>query len=320
MSAWGKAIWGSDSDKSSLFSDFKLFNGNFTGIPAFVGEFGASPVTTETAGRWKYLPLDFIARRAKSFNYSLILWDNGADYFNHTGNSWNDPIILDVWFNTVVGRNNTLADSTTATQAISQNTSAYIFHKVGDPIVPQTAMYLLNGNTLKSVKNTAGAILTSFHYTITGGTVTLSKEYLSTVYTSTATPGIKETLLLTFSSGTPVALTIVQYAIPTLPTSTYKIDISTDLHVPVTYAGVLVVAAVKATLADGTFLADSWTKWLGPLRQGRWTLGDWYCDKSTFSIDVAGLQEMTAANQTVTLTLEVSSFASRHEGEMVEQC
>jgi endoglucanase len=302
-SAWGKTIWGSDSDKASLLSDFHLFNANFTGIPAFVGEFGASPVTTEPAGRWKWF--DYIARTAKAFNYSLILWDNGADDFNRSANTWNDPITLDVWFNAAAGVNNTLADSTTDSQATGQVTSAYIFHKVGDPVIAQSATYLLNGNTLNSVRNSAGTALTSSQYVLSGSTLTLSQAYLNTLYNSSSAPGIKETLSLSFSSGSPLTLHIVHYSTPTISATTFKIDTSTDLHIPITYAGLPVVAAVKAVLADGTFLADTWTKYLGTLQQGRWTLGDWSSDSATFSIDVAGLQVLKAANQTVTLTLEV---------------
>ncbi|PMD33127.1 glycoside hydrolase family 5 protein [Hyaloscypha variabilis F] len=302
MSAWGKTIWGSDSDKASLLSDFKLFNGNFTNTPAFVGEFGASPATTEPAGRWKWF--DFIARTAKSFNYSLILWDNGNDDLNRTANTWNDPIILDVWFNAAAGINNTLANSTTDPQAASQYTSAYIFHKSGDPIYPQSATYLMNGNTLIGVKNSAGTALNNTEYSVMGGIFTLSASYLATLYQVASPPGIKETLILSFSTGTPLTLQIVQYSTPSMRTTTYKIDTSTDLHMPINYAGLPVVAAVKAILADGSFLADSWTKYLGPLQQGRWTLGDWSSDSGSFTVDVAGLQVMKAANQTVTLTLE----------------
>jgi endoglucanase len=306
MSAWGKTIWGSDSDKAALVADFTSFSSNFTGVPAFVGEFGASPVSTEPAARWKWF--DFIARTAKSFNYPLILWDNGADDFNRPANTWNDPIMLDVWFNAAAGVNNTLADSTTDPQATTQTTSAYIFQKVGEPIYPQSVTYSMNGNTLTSIKNSAGNSLTPSQYSIVGGTLTLSGAYLSTLYNLTSQPGIKETLTLTFSAGTPLTLQIVQYSTPNVGTTSYKIDTSTDLHIPITYAGVPVVAAVKAIVADGSFLADDWTKYLGPLQQGRWTFGDWSCDKGTFSVNVKGLQAMKTTNQTVTLTLEVSKY------------
>jgi endoglucanase len=299
QSAWGKTVWGSDADKASLFQDFKLFNGNFTKVPAFVGEFGASPISTEPAARWKWF--DYIARTAKAFDYSLILWDSGADDFNRSANTWND-----VWFNATAGCINTLADSTTDASATSQVTSAYIFHKVGDPVVAQSATYLLNGNTLSSIKNSAGTVLTSSEYTLSSGNLTLSSTYLCTLYNSTSVPGIKETLTLTFSAGITLKLQIVQYATPTIPLSTYKIDTSTDLHIPITCAGLPAVAAVKAILADGTFLADTWTQYLGPLQQGRWTYGDWSSGAGTFIVNVAGLTVMKAANQTVTLTLEVS--------------
>jgi endoglucanase len=75
---------------------------------------------------------------------------------------------------------------------------------------------------------------------------------------------------------------------------------------PITYAGLAVVAAVNAVLADGTFLADTWTQYLGLLQQGRGTFGEWSSDAGTFTVDVAGLTAMKAVNQTVTLTLEVS--------------
>ncbi|PMD63069.1 glycoside hydrolase family 5 protein [Hyaloscypha bicolor E] len=301
-SAWGKTIWGSDSDKAALVSDFQLFKSNFTSVPAFVGEFGASPVTTEPAARWKWF--DFIARTAKSFNYPLILWDSGADDFNRPANTWNDPVTLDVWFNAAAGINNTLADSTTDPQATSQITGASLFHKVGEPVYSQSVTYLMNGNTLTSVKTSAGTALSSSQYSMPGGTLTLSETYLATLYNLTSTPGIKETLTLTFSSGTSLTLQIVQYSTPTMATTTYKIDTSTDLQMPITYAGLPVVAAVKAILTDGSFLVDDWTKYLGPLQQGRWSFGDWSCDKGTFSVNVQGLQVMKAANQTVTLTLE----------------
>jgi endoglucanase len=37
-----------------------------------------------------------------------------------------------------------------------------------------------------------------------------------------------------------------------MATTTYKIDTSTNLDMPITYAGLPVVAAVKAILADGS--------------------------------------------------------------------
>lgn len=302
--AWGKTIWGSDADKASLLQDFTLFNGNFTNIPAFIGEWAGSP-NFEPAARWKYS--DYFIRTCAKFKYSSIVWDNGNDMFNRAADTWNDETVVDVLFKAVAGASNTLADSTTDASATSQNTSAYIFHKVGDTITTLTATYLLNGNTLTSIKTSAGNTLTSSQYTFSPtGTLTLSTAYLSTLITPTTAPGTLETLTLAFSSGAPLSLKIVQYSTPTLATSSFKIDTSTDLHIPITYAGLPAVAAVKAMVGDGTYLADSWTQYLGPLQQARWTYGDWGFDASTFTVDVAGLTVLQGTGQTVTLTLEVS--------------
>ena len=304
FSAWGKTIWGSDTDKATLLQDFTLFNGNFSSVPAFVGEWDASPANTETAARWKYF--DYFLRTCAKFGYSSILWDNGNDMFNRSANTWNDETTVSIFLDAVAGTNNTLADSTTDASATAQNSSAYVFHKVGDPITSLSADYILNGNTLTSVKSSGGTTLTTSQYTFSpSGTLTLSESYLSTLLTPTTLPGILETLTLTFSTGAPLVLQIVQYSTPSLASTTFKVDPSTDLHIPISYAGLPEVAAVEAIVADGTYLTDSWTQYLGPLQQGRWTFGDWGYDKSTFTVNAAGLTLIQGTGQNVTLTLEV---------------
>jgi endoglucanase len=256
FSAWGKTIWGSDADKASLLQDFALFNGNFSSVPAFVGEWSASPANTETAARWKYF--DYFLRTCAKFGYSSMMWDNGNDMFNRSANTWNDDTAMSVLFNAVAGASNTLADSTTDAGATAQNSSAYVFHKAGTPVTALSANYILNGNTLSSVKTSTGKVLNSSQYTFSPtGTLTLSSSYLSTLITPTTSPRILETLSLTFSKGVRLSLQIVQYSTPTLASTSFKVDTSTDLHIPITYAGLPQVAAVKATVRDGTYLADS---------------------------------------------------------------
>ena len=114
----------------------------------------------------------------------------------------------------------------------------------------------MNGNSLTSIKNGTGTALTSSQYSMASGTLTRSAYYLNTLYNLTSPPGIKDTLTLTFSAGTPITLQIVQYSTPTMPTTTYKINNSTDLYMLTNYARLSVVAAVKAVLADGSFLPD----------------------------------------------------------------
>jgi endoglucanase len=301
--AWGKTIWGSDADKATLLNDLTLFNGNFSSIPAFVGEYDASPASTETAARWKYF--DYFVRAAKSFKYSTILWDNGNDMYNRAANTWNDPTTINIIMSATAGVTNTLADSTEDGSTTSQTSSAYIFHKVGDAVTAQTATYLLNGNTLVSIKNSAGTALTSSQYSISSaGVVTFTSTYLSTLYSSTSAAGIKDTLTLTFSAGAPLTLQIVQYDTPVIPTTSYTVNPASDLYIPVTYKGLPQVAAVKALLADGTYIDNSWTVYLGPLQQARWTFGSWGFDGSNFIVYASGLTEIKSSGQTVTLTVE----------------
>lgn len=302
FSAWGKTIWGSVADKLSLYTDFSFFYGNFSTIPTFIGEWSASTANTETAARWTYF--DYFIRTARSFNFSTILWDNGGDHFNRVANVWYDNIEIDILLDAAAGENNTLPNSTTDTSATSQNSSAYIFHKVGDPVIDQTASYFLNGNTLLAITNSAGTTLTSSQFSINAGVVTLTAAYLGTLYTSTSAPGIQDTLTLTFSSGAPLTLQIVQYDTPVFSNTTFTLNTAVDLVIPVTYKGLPEVAAVAAHLADGTYLADSWTVYLGPLQQARWTYGNWGFDSSSFIVYASALTAIQAAAQNVTLTVE----------------
>jgi len=300
--AWGKTIWGSASDEASLLNDFTLFHGNFTGIPAFVGEWSATTINIEPAARWRYF--DYFIRTCNSFKYSSFLWDNGLDQYNRLANTWNDPADVDILFNAVAGTPNALADSTTDQSVSVQSTSAFVFHQVGSPVIAQSVDYILNGNTIKSVKNSGGTTLTTSQYSVSGNVLTFSASYLSTLYSSTSAAGIKDTLTVAFSAGASLTVQVVQYDTPTLASTAIKVDPSADLSIPVTWKGLPQVAAVTAIMADGTYLQDTFTVFFGPLQAGRWTYGSWGWDTSNFIVYAAGLQEIQATGQTVTLTVE----------------
>ena len=303
--AWGKTTWGSDDDKAAMLNDFTLFNGNFTGIPTFIGEWSASPAHTEPAARWKYV--DAFVRTANKFGYSTVMWDNGNDNYDRAANKWRDPISVTATVAAAAGIANSLADSTTDITATTQFSSARLFHKVGDAVVGQSVTYLLNGNTVSKITNAAGTALTSSQYSVSGGTVTFSAAYLSTLYSASTAGGIKETLTLTFSAGTPLALQIVQYTTPAIATKSYTIsalDVTKDLAIPITWNGVPEIAAIKAVKADGIFLADDWTIYLPAIQQGGWTYGSWGYDASGLLIYASGLAAIKASAQTVTLTVE----------------
>lgn len=287
-----------------MTKDFAELAGNFSGIPTFVGEWDASPLNTEAAARWKYK--DFFVNLVRQYGFSQIVWDNGLDHFDRTTNTWRDPVAVDIILKGTAGIKNSLPDSTTDQSATSQTSSAYLFHKVGDPVIAQSVSYTLNGNTLSSIKNKAGTTLTSSQYSISStGVLTFTSAYLSTLYSSTTAAGIKETLSLTFSAGASLALTIVQYGTPTAPTTSFALStLSGDTTIPLNYQGLPVIAAIKALKADGTYLTDDWTQYLGPLQQARWTQGQWFWSDAGFVLYQTGINVLKAAGQTVTLTLE----------------
>ncbi|ESZ94173.1 glycoside hydrolase family 5 protein [Sclerotinia borealis F-4128] len=303
--AWGGTTWGSDADKATLTEDFQLFAGNFTGIPTLIGEWQATPLFTEPAARWKYT--DYFVKTAKSFGFAHILWDNGLDFLNRATNTWDDPISMSILFNAAKGVSNSLADSTTDLLTTSQNSSANLFHKVGDAVIAQSVPYLLNGNTLSSIKTSAGTTLATTSYSISSaGVLTFTQAYLATLYSSTTAPGIKATLTLTFSAGSLSQLQIVQWATPTLSQTSFSKQSTTDLTIPINYAGLPQVAAVKALNADGSYMVsgDAWTVYLGPLQQARWTYGSWTSSSAGLTIPVAGLTAISSTGQTNILTLE----------------
>ncbi|APA10925.1 hypothetical protein sscle_07g056950 [Sclerotinia sclerotiorum 1980 UF-70] len=304
--AWGDTIWGSDADKAALTEDLQLFAGNFSGIPTMIGEWQATPViVAEPGARWRYT--DYFVKTARSFGFAHVLWDNGLDFLDRNTNTWYDPISMSVLFNAAKGVSNSLPDGTVDTSATSQNTSAYIFHKVGDPVIAQSLPFLLNGNTLTSITTSSGTTLATSSYSITSaGVLTFTQAYLSTLYSSTSTPGIKATLSLTFSAGSPSQIQVVQWATPTLSQTSFSKQTSSDLTIPINYAGLSEVAAVKALNADGSYMVsgDSWTQYLGPLQQARWTYSSWTTSSAGLTIPVAGLQVIASTGQTDILTLE----------------
>ncbi|TGO35922.1 hypothetical protein BHYA_0141g00190 [Botrytis hyacinthi] len=311
--AWGDTIWGSDADKATLTSDFQQFAGNFTGIPTLIGEWQATPQFVEPAARWKYT--DYFVKTAKSFNFAHLIWDNGLDFLDRTTNTWIDPISMSILFNGVKGVSNSLADSSTDYLATSWNSSAYLFHKVGDAVVAQSVPYLLNGNTLTSIKTSAGTTLATSSYSMSSaGVLTFTQAYLASLYSATTAAGIKATLTLTFSAGAPSQLQIVQWATPTLSQTSFTKQTTTDLTIPINYAGLPQVAAIKALNADGSYMVsgDAWTQYLGPLQQARWTWGAWTSSSAGLTIPVAGLTAISSSSQKVTLTLE---FFPRIQGQ-----
>jgi endoglucanase len=169
---------------------------------------------------------------------------------------------------------NSLSDSTTDTSATSQSSSAYIFHKVGDQVTDQTVTFLLNGNTVKSIKATDGTtLISSTDYSSSNGNVTIKSSFLSKYLSATAAPGSKTNLTVSFSAGADANVEVVQWDVPVLGSTTSKAVSGSEVDIPITWKGLYKLAAVKMLRTDGVYLFDDWTQYLGPLQQARGVSG-----------------------------------------------
>jgi endoglucanase len=263
----GKTIWGSDADKAALEGDLANIRGNFTNVPLVIGETEAG-MLLETAARRKYI--DFLTSTAKKYNTSVIVWDNGDGYLDRTTNSWRDPQVVNILNSAVKGVSNSLSDSTTDASASWQSSSAYVFHKVGDQVTDQTVSFVLGRNTVKSISTSSAQWLSSStDYSVSSGNVTLKSSFLSQYLSSSASPGSKANLTVTFSAGSSATVEIVQWDVPVLGATTSKAVSGSDLVIPITWKGLCKLAAVKMLRSDGVYLFDDWTQYLGPLQQAR---------------------------------------------------
>ncbi|KAL4819789.1 glycoside hydrolase superfamily [Aspergillus spinulosporus] len=315
FSAWGKTIWGSDTDKDTLTTDFELIRNNFTDVPLILGEYDASSVNTEPAARWKYF--DHIQRVASQFGIATVMWDNGADHLDRTTGQWRDPTTLDIVIGTTADTANSLPDSTEDASATEQFSSAYIFHQVGTNVTSQSLPYLFNGNSLVSITESDGTVLVSgSDYSISGDNVVFSATYLGTKYSASSTSGIIDTLTLEFNGGaTSPTIQIVQWDTPVLSSTSASASAvaGADLSIPITWNGLPKLAAVKALTSSGTYLFDDWTQWLGPLQQARATYSNhWNWDNNNVIITASAIDAVVAAGETSVFTFE---FYPRVNGE-----
>ncbi|KAL4882248.1 glycoside hydrolase superfamily [Aspergillus karnatakaensis] len=314
FSAWGKTIWGSDADKDILTTDFELIRNNFTDVPLILGEYDASSVNTEPAARWKYF--DHLQRVTADLGISTIIWDNGADHLDRTIGQWRDPTTLQLVVGTDGDTANSLPDSTEDASAMEQSSSAYIFHRVGEQVTAQTQPYLFNGNSLVSITESDGTVLSSSDYSVSGENIVFSTSYLSTKYTASSAPGVVENLTLEFDGGAASpSIQIVQWDTPVLASTSASASAIAggDYWIGVDWNGLPTVAAVKALTTSGVYLFDDWTQWLGPLQQARATYNNhWNWNEENVILTAGAIDAVIAAGQTTVFTFE---FYPRVDGE-----
>ncbi|OQD86003.1 hypothetical protein PENSOL_c092G09109 [Penicillium solitum] len=288
FSAWGKTIWGSDSDKTTVQSDFQRLRNAFPNVPLLLGEYDASPTNTEPAARWKYV--DFLIKAAASLDISCVLWDNDWTI-------WIEPPESGV----TLTRSPSSQNPPSLLQIVCQ-----IY---GTAVTAQTLPFIFNGNTLSSISDSTGSTLASgTDYSVSGANIIFTASYLSKHLSSTTTPGVIATLTLKFSGGdsSPI-VQIVQWKAPTLSsTSAVASSVSgSDLSIPITWGGLPTVAAVKALTKSGTYLVDDWTVSLGPIQQARATYSNQYnWDDSHVILTSSAISSVISAGQSTVFTFE----------------
>lgn len=234
-------------------------------------------------------------------------WDNGATDFDRAAGKFRDPVVADIILKAAQGKTNSLADSTTDPSATTQTSSAFIYNKAGSAPSDLSATYILNGNTISSVRAPDGSTLRSGReISISGNTITWKAAYLGQYITASTPAGPVANFTISFSQGANLMTTLVNQGPSKLASngSTASTPAS-DIVIPVTYGTQHQVAAVRGVLADGTCLFDTWTQYLGPLQQCYMTYsGQWDFDGASVTIRAAAVQAAIAAGQITTFTVD----------------
>jgi endoglucanase len=266
---------------STLTTDLRLVRGNFTTTPLVIGEFAASPAATEPAARWRWF--DAVGRAARATNTALFLWDNGADFLDRGSRTWRDGVAIDVLQAALRGEPNSLPDAETDPKAARQWSSATAFRRVGEAVKAQQLPFLLNGNRVLSVARESPAggaaqqLAAGKDYSVGSpdgsgrASVSLSAPLLESLFRGGAgsAPGVAANLTVRFSRGAASRVQVVLWDRPRFgAAASSRARPGSDLAIPIRWGGVRKVAGVKAVFADGEYLTDDWTKWLGPLQAG----------------------------------------------------
>ncbi|KAK0720181.1 glycoside hydrolase superfamily [Lasiosphaeris hirsuta] len=305
--AWGKTVWGSEADKAAVAADLAIVRNNFTDVPVLLGEFQAAQTHLEPAARWKWF--DHVVRTCQSLGITTVMWDNGEDNLDRATGLWRDKLAVDITMAAVKGVANSLADSTVDASATKQESSAYVFNRVGIDARDRTLPFILNGNTFKSLAVGETALEEGRDYTIAGSNVTLKQSFLSRYLGAFVEPGSKANVTVTFSSGVPSQIELVQWHVPLLgSTSSSAKDVpsGSELGIPIEWRGLHKVAAVKiAASGDGAYLVDDWTQWLPELQKGRGTYNShWNFDNNRVVLTRGIVDTVIASGKNTTFAFE----------------
>lgn len=275
--AWGRTIWGSDSDKAAIEADFAQVRGNFTKYPLICGEYGIDSRGIEPGAVWKNL--DWLLHTGYKYNVSMMLWDTSASFVVNGPTQYGDQTALNIILSASKGISNALADTTTDNQALTQFTSAYLFQKHGEAIKDTGLPFIWNNHKVLSIEQSLAStgartkLKANADYTIDGSNLTFKAAYMSKLFPENALPEFKANLTLHFDQGADLIIRAVLWDTPIISQTTIKAttDLTqSDLKIRLQANGITGKAAsMKAQLANNECLSDTWTKWMSPLQKCR---------------------------------------------------
>lgn len=173
------------------------------GIPVIIGEWGllgfdTALDTVEHGEILKYF--EYITNYARETGATLMWWDNGQ-HFDRTSLQWGDPSLHAIIIQGLTGRS-------------SYAERDFINIREGEA-EDKTLALTLNGNTLTGVRTEAGAVAES-SYSVSGDSITFTKDYIGSLITDPAKYGKLETLYLDFSSGPSWTIYVYNTSTPVL--------------------------------------------------------------------------------------------------------
>ncbi|MFC5471206.1 cellulase family glycosylhydrolase [Cohnella suwonensis] len=258
VSKWyGITNWNNRNYFDQLFGQLDAFSRNI-GLPVIIGEYGTLALgTVENHSKWIYT--DSFVRAAHKYGMATMLWDIGFDLFDRENETWIYPILKDTILYASKGISNSFVDK------------AALYIKDGTEITDQVLQLELNGNQLEGVYNGGVELSEGADYVLSGSTLTLKKEYVSSYIQHL---DVGDQLRFKFTNGADQLLDLIKYKTPELAITEVTIDkgaATEDLKIPTTFNGTTLatVTALEMNTIDYQTgkplpmpVKNEWTNWM----------------------------------------------------------
>ncbi len=258
VSNWyGITNWNNRNYFDQLFGQLDAFSRNI-GLPVIIGEYGTLALgTVENHSKWIYT--DSFVRAAHKYGMATMLWDIGFDLFDRENEEWIFPILRDTILYASKGISNSFVDK------------AALYLKDGTEIMDQVLQLELNGNQLAGVYNEGVELSEGTDYVLSGSTLTLKKEYVSSFIQNF---GVGAQLRFKFTYGADQLLDLIKYKTPELAITEVTIDkgaATEELKIPTNFNGTTLatVTALEMNTIDYQTgkplpmpVKNEWTNWM----------------------------------------------------------